>query len=399
MADGAIRVKSLPFPITPNPPAGRYYIGVDSADGHLKKQDSTGAVTDYDSGSVYTDEQAQDAVGNILQDTASVDLSYNDAGPGITATVIPGGVNHNLLGNFSPNTHVDHTAVSVATPSGSGLAGGGDISATRSLSVDIATLTEKQLPSANDMVMIYDSASPSLKKMRTDKFNRKNVDTYTERSSDFVVDHLDGLTATTSGAGSSAQTSVFGIDLTENARGVGDADTGTTAGGRVTVGSATFTQLFLASGDAYRFQVRYAPELLSTGTETFTCYVGFIDNSGAGDQVDGAYFRYTDSVNGGRWEAVVSSASTRQAFDTGILADVNYHIFEVRLDWTGGSPTALFFIDGVQVASATSPTNPVPNGPTNAFGYGWKIEKSAGTTARFQAYDWYTYEYLRTTSR
>lgn len=36
-------------------------------------------------GGGYTDEQAQDAVGGILTDTASIDFTYNDAAPSITA--------------------------------------------------------------------------------------------------------------------------------------------------------------------------------------------------------------------------------------------------------------------------------------------------------------------------
>lgn len=43
-------------------------------------------------GGSYTDEQAQDAVGTILTDSASVDFTYNDAGNTITAAVLPGGV-------------------------------------------------------------------------------------------------------------------------------------------------------------------------------------------------------------------------------------------------------------------------------------------------------------------
>lgn len=37
---------------------------------------------------IYSDEQAQDAVGTILQDTASVDFTYDDATPAISANVI-----------------------------------------------------------------------------------------------------------------------------------------------------------------------------------------------------------------------------------------------------------------------------------------------------------------------
>ena len=83
-------------------------------------------------------EAAQDAVGAALTDTASVDLTYSDAGNSITATVLPAGVDHNALANYSANRHIDHTAVSINA--GSGLTGGGDISATRSISMpDVGT--------------------------------------------------------------------------------------------------------------------------------------------------------------------------------------------------------------------------------------------------------------------
>jgi len=36
----------------------------------------------------YTDEQAQDAVGSILVDTSTIDFTYNDATPSITANVL-----------------------------------------------------------------------------------------------------------------------------------------------------------------------------------------------------------------------------------------------------------------------------------------------------------------------
>ena len=46
----------------------------------------------------FTDERAQDAVGTILTDTATVDFTYNDAGPSITADVLPAGIDKNALG-------------------------------------------------------------------------------------------------------------------------------------------------------------------------------------------------------------------------------------------------------------------------------------------------------------
>jgi hypothetical protein len=87
----------------------------------------------------YTDEQAQDAVGAALTDTPSIDLNYNDVGNQITATVLPAGVNHDLLQNFVSNEHIDHSAVSINP--GTGLTGGGDITATRTLNLANTAVT------------------------------------------------------------------------------------------------------------------------------------------------------------------------------------------------------------------------------------------------------------------
>jgi hypothetical protein len=81
----------------------------------------------------YTDEQAQDAVGNALLDSASIDFQYPDVSNQITAVVLPAGVNHDALQNFVANEHIDHSAVSISA--GTGLSGGGDITANRTLNI------------------------------------------------------------------------------------------------------------------------------------------------------------------------------------------------------------------------------------------------------------------------
>ena len=47
----------------------------------------------------YTNEEAQDAVGTILVDTATIDLTYTDATPSITAAVVAGSIGTTQLGN------------------------------------------------------------------------------------------------------------------------------------------------------------------------------------------------------------------------------------------------------------------------------------------------------------
>lgn len=56
------------------------------------------AVTDFT-------EAAQDAVGGILTDSASIDFTYSDGGNTITATVIASGVDHGGLGGLADDDH------------------------------------------------------------------------------------------------------------------------------------------------------------------------------------------------------------------------------------------------------------------------------------------------------
>jgi hypothetical protein len=87
----------------------------------------------------YTDEQAQDAVGTILADTASIDLTYDDVTPSISAVVLPAGVNHNALQNYVANQHIDHSTVNITA--GTGLTGGGDITTSRTIDLANTTVT------------------------------------------------------------------------------------------------------------------------------------------------------------------------------------------------------------------------------------------------------------------
>ncbi len=118
----------------------------------------------------FTDERAQDAIGTILVDTASVDLAYNDGTPSITATVLPAGVDHDSLMNYVANDHVDHSSVSIATAADSGLSGGGDITATRNLVVDINGTTAEATTDNADKILIYDNSATALKSMTRANF-------------------------------------------------------------------------------------------------------------------------------------------------------------------------------------------------------------------------------------
>lgn len=67
----------------------------------------------------------------------STKLSVAHAAGSITFDVVTANVDHNGLLNYSANRHIDHTAVLISA--GTGLTGGGDISATRTLTVTYGT--------------------------------------------------------------------------------------------------------------------------------------------------------------------------------------------------------------------------------------------------------------------
>jgi len=186
--------------------------------------------------------------------------------------------------------------------------------------------------------------------------------------------------------------SVTGVNSTENCLGVFEMvlGSGTTARAMI-YNSGTI----MAGTNQLRCGFRSAlTSGLSDGTNTYTAYIGFLDNPNSGDMTDGIYFRYTHSVNGGRWEAVVADAGVRAAVDTGIApSNTVNQVFVIIVNQAGTQ--AQFYIDGTL-------TNTVSSGLPGAgdfFFYGAKIEKSAGTTSRSIAVDWLYFNSLRTSAR
>lgn len=129
--------------------AGHHYVDTLNGNQYL----SVGTVTAGDWRLVtygqYTNEQAQDAVGNILTESSTINFDYDDPNNTISATVKPDGVDHNLLLNYASNRHIDHSAVSVL--SGTGLSGGGDLTSTRTLSLTNTGVTASSYGSATQV--------------------------------------------------------------------------------------------------------------------------------------------------------------------------------------------------------------------------------------------------------
>jgi hypothetical protein len=120
------------------------------------------------------------------------------------------------------------------------------------------------------------------------------------------------------------------------------------------------------------------PELaaLPTATNAYTVRSGLIDSITA-ESTDGAFFRYTHSVNAGKWQAVCRSNGVETAVDTGIVAAANaWDLLAIQVNASGTQ--AVFKIDGVTVATIT--TN-IPAAAGRETGYGLMVLRSLGTTA------------------
>jgi len=184
---------------------------------------------------------------------------------------------------------------------------------------------------------------------------------------------------------------------TLNAFGINTLTMGTTTTGRASITGFSAGQphtLLLGLGRC-RMQAKAAINILSNGTETFTTRIGLIDSVSA-EPTDGCYFRYTHSVNTGKWEAVTRSNGTETATDTGItvVADA-WKRFEVDVNAAGTS--VVFKIDGSTVATNT--TN-IPTGAGRYASYGVSAIKSAGTTSMSGLYiDFMEVDYQFTTAR
>lgn len=129
-------------------------IGADVFD---KTVDDSDDITEGSTKLFFTDERAQDAVGTILVDSASIDFTYNDGTPSITAAVLPAGVDHDSLQNFVANEHIDHSSVSINTNANSGLSGGGDITASRSLVIDPMNASSVSA-AGGDQILVADAS-------------------------------------------------------------------------------------------------------------------------------------------------------------------------------------------------------------------------------------------------
>jgi hypothetical protein len=207
-----------------------------------------------------------------------------------------------------------------------------------------------------NIVLVADSSNSIQKRFRafTDCISATNTDHFS-----YVV----------SGTGSAFSSLAVGIN---NAVGILRMNLGTVATNRLSVASPNFG-VMLAGKGRMTFSSKGQFPLLSDITNTFIFRAGFI-NSITAESTNGIFFRYTNLVNSGKFQAVCRSNGVETAIDTGILAVIatNY-LFEIVVNDAGTSVE--FKINGAVVGTIT--TN-IPNIATREVGYGVFLLRSAG---------------------
>lgn len=97
----------------------------------------------------YIDFRGLASLSDVL--TITLDDVEND----IDFDIIEENIDHDILENFVPDEHIDHTTVSILTEEG--IKGGGDITTTRTLSLDFPNLTPKTTIDDTDIFALYDT--------------------------------------------------------------------------------------------------------------------------------------------------------------------------------------------------------------------------------------------------
>jgi hypothetical protein len=176
--------------------------------------------------------------------------------------------------------------------------------------------------------------------------------------------------------------------------GICELSSGTTSAGAAAIITRATDSLLLGGGEATWEAVCRVPTL-SDGTETYTVRTGLIDN-GTTEATDGVFFRYTHSVNSGKWQGVCRSNGTETTVDTGSTVVAGTWVRLTAVVNAAGT-SVQFYVDGVAAGAAVA-TN-IPTGTGRETGAGSHIIKSAGSTARTFQVDYQSLRIVLTTAR
>jgi hypothetical protein len=347
------------------------------------------------SGAAFTDEKvkvsAADTTPGYLNDEFTVSNGTNTTSPLEKSITNPAAdeklnikfdetkVNHNNLLNFVANKHIDHSTVSINTTEG--IQGGGDITASRTLKMDINGLAVDATPDAAvDYIASYDASTGIHKKILLDTIIQAAgaSSAIGPRFSDFDQEdfhqhHIFHFLNVIANGGIVTLDNAAPVDNSYMGRVILDTGITSNSTGRATLdGNSSVSNIKLANMSV-EWRVRIPT--LSNGTTGFQFRAGFMDANTAGDSANGVFFYYSDTENSGRWRVITRNASTSTTVDSTIAVVANTW-YKLRWVSSGNGATVMFYIDDVLIGTSSSNT-PV----TNATRLMAKIEKKAPNSA------------------
>ena len=117
---------------------------------------------------------------------------------------------------------------------------------------------------------------------------------------------------------------------------------------------------FLFGGGSFALNFVFNLVALSTNTNAYTFYLGFMQQADASvpqDPGNGVYFQYTHTVNSGNWQIVTNHAGTKTTQNTSTPAAIGFLNFGIDINAAGTS--ASFYINGTQIGTTISTNMPV----------------------------------------
>jgi hypothetical protein len=161
--------------------------------------------------------------------------------------------------------------------------------------------------------------------------------------------------------------------------GIWAATCGTTATGFSNLNHVRSTAWFAIADGALDCEfLAKTPAALSDGTNTYTLRAGY-GQATSGDGNNGAFFRYTHSVNSGNWQFVVRAAGADVLVINTSVAVVANTWVRLRFTMADVTQAIVAYIDGTNVGSGT-PSSTIAAG--QFVGRVFQCVKSVGTTSR-----------------
>ncbi len=194
------------------------------------------------------------------------------------------------------------------------------------------------------------------------------------------------------GTAATGQQVAYLVNTTEKPLGTYEIDTGTTATGRIVIGSVGND--FVSSQACALAVGRVAlSDVAADGTNTYSVIVGFGDlgNVAAASQ-NGVFWEYRFNGAATEWSQARYSAGTRSGTTTGSpTPDANYIWLLVFLNAVWTRADFLYSTDSLTFTLASSPTTGFPAANTIMGWIGHGMFKSAGTGSRKSAVDFVGY--------